>query len=255
MLVGAMYNDGTKATDVTGALANKIADAGAKLNIPVNSKLIPVFSAPDAFELSQEEEQRARAVAILNCGGENVNATCFKAKFQEYKEQMLEGKAKNAYSTTNTIDGPYLRIAAIINNKLREFKIPEGQAITMDSLQGRPPTRNAPFDLKKTAELGRVAGSNASFGIMDGIRKFVAFVGPAVLITIGTALYVVSILVAWVVFGNEGYRLEKFVATAIAVLVPLSGFFITPLFFGLRAFVLRMKPVLDAAAAAQKQSL
>ena len=122
----------------------------------------------------------------------------------------------------------------------------------MDSLQGRAPTRNAPFEVKKTAELGRVAAPNSSFSITDGIGKLLSFVGPTVVTIIGTIVYVLGILIPGKVFGEEGYVIPKYVATAVSVFIPGSGLVITPVFFGLRAFAERLQPVLDAAA--QKQS-
>jgi hypothetical protein len=70
---------------------------------------------------------------------------------------------------------------------------------------------------------------------------------------VGALIYVLAILVTWKVFQDEGYVIPKYAATAATVLLPGSGLVITPVFFGLRAFAQRMKPVLDAAA--QKQSL
>ena len=239
----ATYGDDTSNTDVTAAVANRLSSAGT-VQIPVNSSLVPFFTLAETVSLSQTEVKQAKDRAVEACGGPQ-DQLCVAKKTEEMKSKMLDEKRAQSNRVDNIVRGNRLELVVRDGASVRKIAVPEGQVLTEETLTGKPPKGTAPIDVKKAVSPPLVSfetltGAVSSIGIWLG--------GFA-----GIVIYALAILITWKVFGEEGYVIPKYVATAITVLIPGSGLVITPVFFGLRAFVERMKPVLDAAA--QKQSL
>lgn len=244
-IVSATYGDDKSNTDVTAAVANRITGAGT-VKIPVNSSIVPVFTIAETATLGDTEVKQAKDRAVEACGGP-TDQICVAKKTEEMKSKMLDEKRAASNRVDNIVRGNRLELVIQDGANVRKIAVPEGQTLTEEILSGKPPKGGAaPIDVKAAVNpplfsFGNLAGVVSSLGIWLG--------GFA-----GVLIYVLAILVTWKVFADEGYVIPKYAATAATVLIPGSGLVITPLFFGLRAFATRIKPVLDAAAA-QKQSL
>lgn len=238
VIQSATYGDDKSNTDVTAALASKLAGEGS-VKIPVNSSIIPVFTLSETVSLSEAELKQASDRAVEACGGPQ-DQICVAKRKEEMKSKMLDEKREQTNRVDNIVRGNRLELVVKDGSKVRKIAVPEGQTLTDEILTGKPPKGTAPIDVKETTK---------SWSFLSTLGSL----STALASVMGTFLYVLSIFVTWKVFGDEGYVIPKYVATAVSVLVPMSGLIVTPTFFGLRAFATRMKPVLDAAA--QKQSL
>jgi hypothetical protein len=236
----ATYGDDTSNTDVTTALANQIAGAGT-VKIPVNSSIVPFFTLAETVSLSDTEVKQAKARAVDACGGPQ-DQICIAKRTEEMKSKMLDEKREQSNRVDNIVRGNRLELVVRDGRSVRKIAVPEGQTLTQEMLSGKPPKSSPPIDVKQ-------ATGESSFSFGSVLTSLGSWFGGFV----GALIYVLAILVTWKVFQDEGYVIPKYAATAATVLLPGSGLVITPVFFGLRAFAQRMKPVLDAAA--QKQSL
>lgn len=242
-ILSATYGDDKSNTDVTAAVADRITEAG-EVKIPVNSGIVSFFTLAETATLGDTELKQAKDRAVESCGGPQ-DQLCVARKTEEMKSKMLDEKRVAANRVDNIVKGNRLEVTVQDGANVRKIAVPEGQTLTEEMLSGKPPKGGAaPIDVDKATDPPLF-----SFGNLTG---FVASVGVWFGSFVGVILYALGILVSWKVFGEEGYVIPKYVATAVSVFIPGSGLVITPVFFGLRAFAERLQPVLDAAA--QKQS-
>lgn len=232
----ATYGNGTTNTDVTAALARRIASDRA-VNIPVNSGLIPFFSMGDSVTLTEGDLKLARQQAEESCGGPQ-NSICVAKKFEDVKSTMIDEKRDQSNRIDNLVRGNRLEATVRVGNQVKKIAVPEGQIITEDSLAGRPPKGTPPIDIKATT---------SSVSLSSLLGQAAGFLTGWVATVVGVFLYAISVVLTWVSFNTDGYPILKYGMTAVSALIPLSGFFIVPTFFGLRAFAERIKPMLDAA--------
>ncbi len=245
-ILSATYGDDKSNTDVTAAVADRITEAG-EVKIPVNSGIVSFFTLAETATLSDTELKQAKDRAVEACGGPQ-DQLCVARKTEEMKSKMLDEKRVASNRVDNIVQGNRLEVTVQDGANIRKIAVPEGQTLTAEMLSGKPPKGGAaPIDVK--------AATNPPLFSFGNLSWIVSSIGVWLGGFAGVVIYVLAILMTWKVFGSEGYVIPKYAATAASVLIPGSGLIITPVFFGLRAFAQRMKPALDAAAAAQKQSL
>lgn len=237
-ILSATYGDDTRNTDVTGALANRISDSG-KVQIPVNSSIVPVFTLAETVSLNEDEVRQAKEKAIQACGGAQ-DQICVAKRTEEMKSNRLDEKRAQTNRVDNVVRGNRLEVVVQDGVNRRKIAVPEGGTLTEQMLKGNAPLgASAPIDVQSAK---KPPFSFTRFGLW-----LIGATGQWMLILGGALAYVLAIFVTWKIFNENGYVIPKYVATATTVLIPGSGFVITPLFFGLKAFV--------KIAKAQNQSL
>lgn len=217
-ILNASFGDERSSTDVTANLAEMIKSKGS-IDVPVNSSLVPVFGKGAKVELSGSEQQEAKDKAVNACGSANDDV-CVQMKTQEFEQSRLQEKMKETQSVGNLIKGRRLVVKYVDKDgKEQMVEIPEGQNFKLGTSSGSPIN----LDVSK---FKNIKGSD----IIVSIFKYLG-------IAVGVFVYAFSILITWRSFALADYRILKYVATAGAVLIPYSGFFITLIFFGLEEFV------------------
>lgn len=244
-ILRATYGDDTSNTDVTSAVADRISGSGG-VRIPVNSSVVPVFTIAETVSLSTEETKQAKQRAIDACGGVE-DQLCIAKRTEEMKSNMMDEKRANSSRVDNIVRGNRLELVVQDGANVRKIAVPEGQTLTEEMLKGKPPRgTSGPIDVN--------AAKNPPFSIAGFLGNAGVAMGKMAGTFLAALAYVLAIFITWKVFKDAGYVIPKYIATVATVLIPGSGFVLTPLFFGLKAFAERAKPILDAAAA-QKQSL
>ena len=214
----ATFGDERSNTDVTATLAELIKSKGT-ISVPVNSSLVPVFGAGTSAKLTDQEVRDAQSKAEEVCGG-TADQVCLELKRQEFQAQRLQEKRMEDNRVENIIKGRRLRVTYIDENKkLQIAEIPEGQTFKL----GTPKT-TPPFKLDTPSFSFSLGGTALS------IVKWTT-------VAIATFFYAFSILITYRSFIEAGYKVLTYVATAVAVLIPYSGYFIVLAFFGLEEYV------------------
>lgn len=218
----AYLGDERGRVNVLSSLQKKASSDGS-ISVPVDSGLIPILQVGGEITLTSDEIREAKEKAVEACGGPN-DPTCIEQKKSELQRQRLEEKEQESQSKANIIKGRRLTVTINENGKRRTVEVPEGQ----------------------TFELGGSAKNAGAFTLEKSILPNVSVSGSVVqflkygLVILTTFGYVFSILVTFKVFKDAGFSTLKYVATAAAVLIPYSGFFITIGFFALRAWIEKM---------------
>ena len=214
----ATFGDERSNTDVTAILAEQIKSKGG-VDVPVNSSLVPVFGAGAAAKLTDQEVRDAQSQAEEACGGTN-DQVCIELKQQEFQAQRLQEKRMETNRVENIIKGRRLRVTYIDENKrLQVAEIPEGQTFKL----GTP----------KSAPEFKIDTSRFSFSLGGTVLEVLKWAAVAV----ATFGYAFSILITYRSFIQAGYVILTYAATAAAVLIPYSGYFIVFAFFGLEEYV------------------
>lgn len=223
VIQSATFGDERSNTDITKALQERIKKEG-KVDVPVNSSLVPVFGQGGAVKLDDTEIADAKQQAEEACGGPG-DQVCLEIKQQEFQAQRLSEKRMENNKVENIIKGRRLRVKYREGNEVKIAEIPEGQDFTVATLsQSKDAPAAPPFKLE-----------TPSLSVSPGeiVLKILGWLG----IVAATFFYAFSILVTYVSFNKSGYGWLKYVATAAAVLIPYSGYAITFVFFGIDEFV------------------
>ena len=216
----AYLGDEKSRTNVTNSLRSKITDSGVE--VPVDSKLLPMIQVDGTVELNKDELQEAKDKAQTACGG-GADATCIEMKTQEFSRQRLAEKENEKTSTANIIKGRRLTVTYKEDGKTRTVEVPEGQVFKIGGEKGVEPTGPT----KTIAEKLNLTGTALE------IFKVVAII-------VSTGLYAFSILITYRSFIQSGYTWQAYAATAVSVLFPYSGFLLVLGWFGIREFIKNM---------------
>lgn len=212
----ATFGDERSSTDVTGTLAELIRSKGS-LDIPVNSSLVPVFGKGSSVTLTDDEVKDAEANAEQACGGTS-DQVCLEIKQQEFQAQRLQEKRTETMGVDSIIKGRRLRVTYIENGKVKVAQIPEGQVFKL----GAPRAGSAAYsDLKIDPGAINVDASTILWEVLKWLG-----------VALAAFAYAFSVFIAWRTLKDAGYVILKYVATAISVMVPYSGFVVA---FGMMA--------------------
>lgn len=211
----ATYGDEKTTTDVTGVVSGKLTNG--KADFTVDDSIVPMLVVSDKVELNDDEKEKIRAQAIKECRNAN-DTTCINATVNRLSQTKLEEKIENNRRIGN-VTGPRLTVT-IVDNRGREKTIivPKGQSFTY----GQTTTTTTP----KQSSSG-VSGS----GLLKKGAILSGSVFTAIISVILVILWAFSVGATWRAFRQEGLTKPGYIATAIAILVPLSGFIITPVMY------------------------
>ncbi len=218
----AYLGDEKSRVNITESIRKKITGSG--IEVPVNSGLLPIVQVGGDIKLTNDEKREAQDKAQQVCGGGNDTA-CLEVKRQEFQRQRLAEKENEQNSTANVIKGRRLTVTLRDGARTKVVEVPEGQVfkLTKDELG----TKELQGPAKSIAEKLNLSGTAIE------ILKVVSII-------VGTGLYAFSILITYRSFVQAGYEWLTYGATAAAVFIPYSGFFIVLAFFGLREFIKNM---------------
>ena len=216
----AYLGDEKARANVTSSVRKKITDSG--IEVPVNSSLLPIIQLEGDTSLNDSEIQEAREKAEAACGNAS-DSTCIELKSQEFKRQRMNEKENEQNSTANIIKGRRLTVTLNDDGKKKVLEIPEGQVfkLTKDELGSKK------LETEDSSSIFNVTGT------LGEILKMLVII-------VGTGVYAFSILITYRSFIQAGYVWPTYIATAVAVFFPYSGFFIVLGFFGIRELIKNM---------------
>lgn len=232
----AKYGDEFSSRDVLLSLQNSLAKEGG-LNVTVNSSLVPIIdkaSGRNQVELTESDKEEIQEAAAEICG--ETDQTCLEIKIQELSDAKIREK-ENAGITDSSgiIKGKRLTVVYTDESGAsRTAIIPEGQRFRLGKTAGLP---DLSFDYEAAVSPYR-----------EIISSFWGIVGTMVL----TFLYAASIVITWMTYRKLGTKVKAGLFTAVAVLIPYSGFGLS--LFGpfLREFFRTSKEVTEKVQAAQQ---
>lgn len=216
----AYLGDERSRVNVTSALQEKVSSDGS-ISVPVNSGLLPYITFNKKIELTKDEEQEAYKKAVNACGNE-ANKNCMQAKTEEFKRERLEEKEQEQQANAGLIKGRRLTVTLTENGEKKVIEVPEGS--TFEYGKATPPS----FEPRKSWF--------PSFSISDvtiGLVKYSSII-------VGSVLYVVSVFITFVSFKSEGFGYWTYIITALAAVIPYSGFLIVFVFFAMRTWIQNM---------------
>ena len=210
----AFLGDEVDSRDITQVLRDKIV--GTNIKVPVDSKLIPAFATTNKTSITKQEEKKIQAAAQRVCGG--PDQACMDSKVAEMTQQVLIAKSQNAQSGANTVKGRRLTVNVVGENNFKQrLVIPEGQLFELNGL--------SPLNPKEPP------GALPSFGYIR--TQFIDFAG----VTVSTFIWVFSIVATYALFSRMGWGYIAWVLTAIAFVLPGSGYVIIFGYFIIQSFV------------------
>ena len=215
----AYLGDEKSRVNVTESVRKKITDSG--IEVPVDSSLLPMIQVGGEIKLTDADKQEAREKAEQLCGNAS-DSTCMELKMQEFSRQRLAEKENEKTSTANIIKGRRLTVNIQDGGKTSTIEIPEGQIfkLTKEELGS------------KTLE----GAEGSSFNLSGPILEVLKVLG----IIVSTGLYAFSILITYRSFLQTGVQWQAYLATAVAVFFPYSGFLLVLGWFGIREFIKNM---------------
>lgn len=212
-ILSAEFGDERSTTNVLSTLQSMYKSAG-KLDVPVNSSLIPmIVKSEDKVVLSDQEVRDAKEKAISACGGAS-DSMCVEKKSQEFQYSRMKEKQLEQDSGANILKGRRLRVRyKDENGKIMNAEVPEGQHFKFG---GKPDEGKQPF----TVTTSSLPSLNLSSTALEGIK-----IGS---IVISTFLWVFSVLLVYISFNSLGYDWWTVVLplTVLSIVVPTSGFVI-----------------------------
>lgn len=206
----AMFGDERYRRDVTTSLQDKYIKEG-KLNVDVNSSLIPMVIIPDEVVLTEGERAQIRNEAQRQCGGQDT--MCIEAKRAQLERAKFQDKRNRLNSSANLVKGRSLEVRYVDEYGAKKtIIVPEGQRFRLGT---------------KTLEDGYETFTRSRY-----YMEVLKIIG----IILSTFLYVYSIAATYKTFMQDGNPVPAYVATGLAVLVPYSGFFSMLVFFAVRGY-------------------
>lgn len=220
-IVSAYYGDERSRTNVLSSLKDKVQSDGSVV-APVDSSLLPIIQVGGKVSLSDDEVVEAKEKAINICGNAN-DTTCIEMKSQELQRQRLEEKQNESQSSSNIIKGRRLTVTTRDDRTGEEVisEIPDGQEFKI----GKKPPSEAPFTVDTSAL--------ANFKLSTVFSNIATSLG----VIAATFIYGFSIISAYKAFIQEGYTYIAYAATAVAVMIPYSGFVLPFIFFAIREWL------------------
>jgi hypothetical protein len=227
----ATFGDERSNTDITNVLAEQMRKRGTT-EIPVNSSLVPVLGKGPSSQLNDQEVRDAYDRAAEVCGP--TDQICKEMKAQEFQAQRLQEKKLENAKVENIIKGRRLTVEYVQNGKVKTAEIPEGQVFKLENSKTAPAFKVDPG--KPVASEWSIMGTLSSVaGIL--VTLFASAGG-----LIATFFYAYSILSTFRAFNEEGKKMLTYLFTAIAVLVPYSGYIIQFVYFGFDSFSKNLTP-------------
>lgn len=210
-VLSAYYGDSQGRKNVTQSVKDRVNNR--EREIVASNSLIPFLETTETIELTQEEMDEARREAERQCGNAN-DSNCIRARTEEFQKKRLKEKEFESQSSANVIKGRRLELEIMENGKKKTITVPDGNK----------------YILPETAQQG--------LGFQLPSLSGTAFESVKLATTIlGTFAYVFSVVATYRTFIEGGYTKIGYGATAVAIFVPFSGFFIMLAFFAITAYM------------------
>jgi hypothetical protein len=230
-LIEADFGDENGRRTITKHILSKLV--GSK-EINVDSSLLPLIQTEGEISLDSTEVRQAKEKATDACGGNANDTACIEKQQQQIQQQMLEEKKNTSNSTANIIKGRRLRLVVLEDGKQKVYQIPDGQIFN-------PEKMGLAFSDEIAGPGQKKAKAPPLFtlpSLADIIAAFFFYGGSFLLVF----LYVISVLTTWQSFRKANYDIKiAAIPTAVSIVVPYSGFFITLGFFLITRYYLNVK--------------
>lgn len=216
-ITSAYLGDEVSSQNITQSLQDQIKDG--KINVLVDSKLIPIVKRPEKIEVTKEEKEEARNQAEKQCGNANDN-NCIEATKARIQQSKLEQKQNELNSSANLVKGRRLTVNYVdAQGKKQIAVVPEGQYFKLGE-DGKP--------LKTQTPQFEMPGLGGSMLELIKILTIIAM----------TFLFAASVALTYKTTMLSGYsRYIAYALTAAAVFIPYSGFFISLLVAAISAYM------------------
>jgi len=218
-ITSAYLGDEVSSQNITKSLEKRITDG--KINVLVDSSLIPIVTRPEKIEISDQEKEEIRNEAEKECGNAN-DSNCIEGTKSRLQQSRLEEKQNELNSSANLVKGRRLTVNYIdANGKKQTAIVPEGQYFKMGEEPGSEPIKATQIDF----ELPGLGGTALElFKILSVI--------------VLTFLFAASVALTYKTTILSGYsRYIAYGLTAAAVFIPYSGFFISLLVAAVAAYM------------------
>lgn len=205
--IQATYGDETQTTDVTPSVMAKVK--GTAVDVTADKSLIPALSFSDSVDLTDDEKADIQKQVSSECGGRPNDNKCVETLTDRYTQAKLQEKA-SLQTQAGAVKGDRMTVIAVnANGQQRTFYVPKGTRLLGGDAASNYLAQKAMG--KKASAWWETVRPAATDALQFGALAF---------------MYVVSILTTWRTLTEEGYGAIRWVAIAIAVLIPYSGFFI-----------------------------
>jgi hypothetical protein len=206
-VLSAYYGDSQARKNVIKSIKEAIQRGDSE--IVASNSLIPFLEATETIELTQEEMDEARREAEKQCGNAN-DSNCIRARSEEFQKKRLKEKEFESQSSANAIKGRRLEMEIMENGKKKTITIPDGNKYPLPEIAG--------------FQLPSLSGT-----ALEGLK-----IGGTIL---ATFIYVFSIVATYRTFIEGGYTRLGYAATAAAIFIPYSGFFLMFAFFAITTYM------------------
>lgn len=210
-VLNAYYGDSQGRKNVTNNVKERVKNR--EKEIVASNDLIPFLETTETVELSQQEIDEAKNEAQRQCGSAN-DSNCIRARTEEFQKKRLKEKEFESQSSANIIKGRRLELEIMENGKKKTITIPDGNK----------------YILPESAQ----EGVSFQFPSLSGSALEGMKIATTILATFG---YVFSVVATYRTFIEGGYTKLGYGATAVAVFVPFSGFFIMLAFFAITTYI------------------
>jgi hypothetical protein len=220
----AFLGDELSSQNITNSIRDRIDNGNGRIDVEVNSSLIPLINRPQKIELTGNERDEIEKKAVEQCGGA-FDSRCVEFAKAKLQASKLEEKEKEATSTANMVKGRRLTVKYTDETgKKQTAIIPEGQRFQL----GVP---------ESTLSTAKVKTSSEPF-------KFPSLTGTALelfkilSVIVLTFLFAASVALTYKTTMLSGYnRYLAYGLTAAAVFIPYSGFVISLLVAAIAAYM------------------
>lgn len=220
----AYLGDERSSQNITSSLNDRVS--GNKIDVIVNSGLVPMFEVSDKVTLSADDEDQITQEAEKQCGSANDNQ-CIAATRARLQRSKLEEKELERQSSAYLIKGRRLTVNFVDSTGRRRTTIvPEGQQFKMENLKS----------LKEPVSVGQ-RPKFESESIMPSFGGTVLEFMKITTIILSVFLYAFSIIATYKTFIQAGYKWPGYAATAASVMFPYSGYAIMLVFFAVKEYI------------------
>ena len=208
VIKNATFGDETSTTDVTKTLMQQLDEYGY-VDVTADQTLIPIINwgGPKATKLTRAEQQEAQEKAVDECGGAQ-NKSCIEVRKQQKMQLMLKEKENKSVAADKVVKGRRLTVTYVDEaGREQTMIVPDGNQ----------------FKVGSPAKKGEI-NPFGPFAVLNALAK----IGLTLVVVLG---WVYSVTATYRTFLQAGYRWIGYAATAGAIFVPYSGFFIMFVFF------------------------
>jgi hypothetical protein len=205
----ATWGDESKATDITKSMQEKAKQG--YLDLTADNSLVPaldLLSGERDVVLTDDEKTEIKKKATEICGSAS-DEKCINFNKNQLESSLLQQRVAEKQSSSNIITGRRLTLKYKDEKTGRSYTvaIPDGQKVKA----GKKPEFEAP-------DFSGLTPSSTILGALGYVGQFML-----------TMLWVFSIAVTYHLLIITGNTITAYVLTAISIVIPYSGLFLTPI--------------------------